>query len=71
MEFIIVRIAAEPTAEVDVLINGEKNGITGSLLTLGKPGSVFVSVDRPTARERKIYVQGTTVARPMEVDIDA
>lgn len=70
MEYIIVRIAGQPTAEVDVLINGEKNGTTGSLLTLGTPGSVFVSVDRPTANERKIMVWDTTVAHPMEVEIE-
>ena len=57
-------------AEVDVLINGEKNGTTGSLLTLGTSGSVFVSVDRPTAIERKILVWDTTVVHPMEVEID-
>jgi hypothetical protein len=69
MEFIVVRIADEPAAAVDVLINGEKNGTTGSLVTLGTAGSVFVSVDRPTAKERKVYVQGTTVAHPMDVEI--
>ena len=70
MEFIIVRIVGEPMAQVDVLINGEKNGTTGSLVTLGTPGSVFVSVDRPTAKERKINVEDTTVLHPMDVEIE-
>jgi hypothetical protein len=71
MEFIIVRIAGEPAAQVDVLINGQKHGTTGSLVTLGTPGTVFVSVDRPTAQQREMVVQNTTAAHPMDVDIVA
>ena len=70
MEFIIVRIKDQPAAQVDVLINGEKNGTTGSLVTLGTPGSVFVSVDKPTAIEQKINVANTTAAHPMNVEIE-
>lgn len=71
MEFIIVRIVNEPTAQVDVLINGQRHGTTGSLVTLGTPGTVFVSVDRPTAQQRKIVVEDTTALHPMDVDIVA
>jgi hypothetical protein len=71
MEFIIVRIVGEPAAQVDVLINGQRHGTTGSLVTLGTPGTVFVSVDRPTAQQREMVVQNTTAAHPMDVDIVA
>lgn len=69
MEYIIVQVMDDPAALADVLINGEKHGTTGSLVTLGTKGSVFVSVDRPTAMERKIYVEDTTAAHPRIVEI--
>jgi hypothetical protein len=73
MEFIIVRIVGEPTAQVDVLIDGQKHGNakTGDLVTLGTPGTVFVSVDRPTAQQREMEVRNTTARHPMDIDIVA
>jgi hypothetical protein len=70
MEYIIVRIAGQPKAKADVLINRQVNGKTGVVLTLGDPGRVLVSVDLPGAQERRIQVKNTTPTHPMEVDIE-
>ena len=68
-EFIVVRIADQPDAKADVLINGQHNGQTGKTLTLGSSGWVMVSVDRPGAQGRDVDVGETTPSHPMEVEI--
>jgi hypothetical protein len=70
MEFILVYVKNEPTAHDAVLINGQRNGITGSLITLGSPGWIFVSVDRPNAVQQNVNVKNTTALHPMAIQID-
>lgn len=70
MEFIRVSVKDQPDIEADVLINGERNGTTGALITLGSPGWVFISVDLPNARQRDFKVANTTALHPMEIEID-
>ena len=70
MEYIIVRIVDEPTAQVDVLINGQRHGTTGALITLGDPGWVSISVDLPNARHQIVDVTNTTATHPMDIEID-
>jgi hypothetical protein len=69
MEYIIVTVAGQPHVQADVLINRQKNGKTDSLLMLGDPGWVFVSVDLPNAQEQKVQVKNTTPNHPMTVKI--
>ena len=69
MEYLIVRIAGQPTVEADVLINRHTNGKTGVLLTLGDPGWIFVSVNMSGAHEQKVEVKNTTPTHPRMVDI--
>ena len=68
-EFIKVSIADDHDAEADVLINGQHNGETGELVTLGGPGWVNVSVDRSGAQSRDVDVEHTTASHPMQVEI--
>ena len=70
MEFIRVLIKDQPNVQVDVLINGQRNGTTGQLITLGSPGWKFVSVDLPTARQQNLNVRNTTATHPMIIEID-
>jgi hypothetical protein len=70
MEFILVQVKDEPTANAAVLINGELNGSTGKLITLGTPGWIFVSVDLPGAQQRNVNVKNTTASHPMTIVID-
>jgi hypothetical protein len=69
-EYIIVRVKDRPTARADVLINGEKNGMTGEVITLGSRGWVFISVDLPKAKPKNVDVKNTTPSHPMQVEID-
>jgi hypothetical protein len=69
-EYIIVRVKDQPQTRVPVLINGVKSGTTGELITLGSPGWVFISVDLPKAKQRKLDVTNTTATHPMLVEID-
>jgi hypothetical protein len=49
MEYIIVKVKDQPNIDAGVFINGQANGRTGVLLTLGGPGWILVSVDWPGA----------------------
>jgi len=69
MEFILVQVKDQPTAHAAVLINGELNGATGQLITLGSPGWIFVSVDLPNARQQNVNVKNTTATHPMTIVI--
>jgi hypothetical protein len=70
MEFIRVLVKDQPTLQTDVLINGQRNGTTGELITLGSPGWKFISVDLPAARQQNVNVKNTTPTRPMQIEID-
>jgi hypothetical protein len=70
MEFIIVRVKGQPDVQVGVLLNNQPNGTTGSLITLGGPGWVAISVDLPKAQQQIVDVTNTTPTHPMEVEID-
>jgi hypothetical protein len=71
MEFIIVWVAGQPGLQVGVLINGQRNGTTGALITLGSPGWVGVSVDLPNAGLQVVDVTNTTPTHPMEIEISS
>ena len=70
MEFILVQIKGEPTAYAAVLLDGERNGTTGKLITLGSPGWVNVSVDLPNAQPQDVNVTNTTPSHPMTIEIE-
>ena len=69
MEYIIVRVKGQPQEDAAVLINGEHNGRTTELLTLGGPGWVFVSVELPGAEEQQVEVKNTTADKPIKVEV--
>jgi hypothetical protein len=69
MEFIIVRVKGQPGLQVGVLINGQRNGTTGALITLGDPGWVGISVDLPNASLEVVDVTNTTATHPMEIEV--
>lgn len=69
MEFIIVRVKGQPGLQVDVLINNQRNGTTGALITLGGPGWVGISVDLANAGLQVVDVTNTTATHPMEIEI--
>jgi hypothetical protein len=69
MEFIIVRVKGQPGLQVGVLINGQQNGTTGALITLGDPGWVGISVDLPNASLEVVDVTNTTATHPMEIEV--
>ena len=69
MEYIIVRVKGRPQENAAVLIDGEHNGMTAELLTLGGPGWVFVSVALPGAQEQQVEVRNTTASQPIEVEV--
>lgn len=70
MEFILVWIKNQPGVQEGVLINGQRNGTTCELITLGSPGWIFVSVDLPNAKQQNVNVTNTTATHPMEIEID-
>lgn len=70
MEFIIVRVKGQPDIQIGVLINNQRNGTTGSLITLGGPGWVVISVDLPKAQHQIVDITNTTPTHPMEISID-
>lgn len=69
MEYIIVKVKDQPNVDAVVLINGQTNGRTGVLLTLGGPGWILVSVYWPGAKAQELEVKNTTPSHPMNVDI--
>jgi hypothetical protein len=71
MEFIIVRVKDDPTAFAAVLLDGQRNGTTGKLITLGSPGWVNVSVDLPNAEPQDVNVTNTTASHPMAIEIES
>lgn len=70
MEFLKVLVPGREGEDIDVLINQQKNGKAGEVLTLGK-GIVFVSVDLPHAEEKSVDLTGTTPKHPLEVEVKA
>jgi hypothetical protein len=70
MEFLIVIVPGREGEDIDVLINGEKNGKVGEVLTLGE-GFVMVSVDLPGAEEKEVDLIDTTPTNPKSVEIQA
>lgn len=70
MEFLKVIVPGREDEEIDVLINGEVNGMAGEVLMLGE-GFVVVSVNVPGAEEKEVYLQDTTANHPMVVEIAA
>ncbi len=70
MEFMRVIVPGRESQDIDVLINGEKNGKVGEKLTLGE-GFIMVSVDLPGAEEKEVDLCNTTPTHPKEVDIQA
>ncbi|MEP6603311.1 MAG: hypothetical protein ABJB69_05130 [Spartobacteria bacterium] len=71
MEYIVVRLTGLPFYSADVLLDGEINGKTGELLTLGNPGWVLISVNVSGAIEQSVEVKNTSPTRPMEIDIES
>jgi len=71
MEFIKVIVPDKEGQNIDVLINGEKNGKVGEVLTIGEEGFVLVSVDLPGAEEKEVELVGTTPQHPKIVEIQA
>lgn len=70
MEFIRVLVKGQSTLQVPVLINGQRNGTTGQVITLGSPGWKFISVDLPNARQQNVKVRNTTPTFPMIIEIE-
>ncbi|HEX4641038.1 MAG TPA: hypothetical protein VH252_06605 [Chthoniobacterales bacterium] len=70
MEFILVQVKNQPSAHAAVLINGQRNGMTGKLITLGSPGWIFISVDLPHAELKNVNVKNTTALHPMTIEIE-
>jgi hypothetical protein len=68
-EFIRVNIKDQPAKRADVFINGERNGTTGELITLGSPGWIFISVNLPDAQPQNVNVRNTTATHPMIIEI--
>ena len=69
-QYVVVQIKDQPAARTDVLINGQKNGTTGELITLGGPGQIFISVDFPKAKQKSVNVRHTTPNHPLHIEID-
>ena len=65
-----MRVKDRPAVQTNVLINGQRNGTTGRLITLGSPGRVFVSVEFPKARQKIVNVENTTASHPLHIEID-
>ena len=69
MEYIKVMVPDREGDDIDVLINGEKNGKTGEVIILGSSGFVRVSVDLPTAEEKIVDVRCTIETNPKEIKV--
>ena len=69
MEFIKVIVPGREGDDIDVLINGEKNGKTEETIILGSSGFVMISVDLPGAEEKTIEVKNTTPEHPMPIEV--
>jgi hypothetical protein len=69
MEFIKVTVPGNASDDIDVLINGEKNGKAGETITLGGSGFVIISVDLSGAEEKTVDVNNTTAVNPMHIEV--
>jgi hypothetical protein len=69
MEHIKVTVPGRESDNIDVLINGEKNGKTEETIILGSSGFVMISVDLPAAEEKTIEVKNTTPEYPMIIEV--
>jgi hypothetical protein len=54
--------------DIDVLINGEKNGKAGTVIILSR-GFLQVSVDLPGAEVKEIDLRNTTPSHPLVAEI--
>jgi hypothetical protein len=68
MEYLKVVVPGRSNRDIDVLINKEKKGKIGELLTLSK-GIILVSVDLPNAEEKRVDLCGTTPRYPKVAEI--
>lgn len=71
MEHIQVMVPGKEGDDIDVLINGEKNGKVGEVIVLGGSGFVIISVDLAGAQELTIDVENTTASNPMIIKVNA
>lgn len=71
MEYLKVIIPDKEDPNIDVLINGEKNGKVGQVIILGRESIILVSVDLPCAEEKEVNLCATTPTHPMIVPIQA
>ena len=69
MEHIKVTVPSRESDNIDVLINGEKNGKTEETIILGSSGFVSISVDLPGAEEKIVEVKNTTAEHPMIIEV--
>jgi HSP20 family molecular chaperone IbpA len=69
VEYIKVTVPGNENDDIDVLINGEKNGKTSETIILGSSGFVFISVDLPGAEEKTVDVNNTTAEHPMHIEV--
>lgn len=70
MEYLKVIVPGREGEDIDVLINREKNGKVGEVLILSEE-SIMVSVDLPSAEEKKVKPMDTLPDNPMIVEIRA
>lgn len=70
MEYLKVIVPGREGEDIDVLIDGEKNGKVGEVLTLSE-GSILVSVDMPSAEEKTVQLMDTLPGNPKIVEIKA
>jgi hypothetical protein len=68
MEYLIVSVPGKEGQNIDVLINGEKNGKAGETLILGE-GFTLVSVDLPDAQAKEVDLKNTTPTKPINVEV--
>lgn len=71
MEYYTVTVPGKEGDDIDVLINGEKNGKAGEILVLESSSILVVTVDLPGAEERTVEVRDTTAAYPMIIELRA
>lgn len=69
MEYLRVLVPGHEGEDIDVLLNGQKNGKVGEVILLGEPGYVIVSANLPSAEAQKIEVRRTTPSHPLIVEI--
>ena len=70
MEFLKVMVPGREGQDIDVLINKQKNGKVGEVLTLSR-GILLVSVDLPGAEEKNVDLRNTTAKHPWVEEINA